>query len=430
MKTIILLLITFSAMTTLAQVQPIPASLSPAEQSMAVARRLIDKNPKNFEAYNALALGLSRRARETSNVSYYTQAEEALKKSFEISPDNFDGERTAVWLLLGRHEFPAALEKAKELNKKMPDDIMLYGFLTDANVEIGNYDAAEKSAQWMLNLRPGNMPGITRAAYLRELFGDVDGALELMNMAYQSTPPSETEDRAWILSQIGHLQLSSGKITDAENTLQQALAIFPGYHYALANLVKVRIEQKRYEEAVTLLEQRYDAARHAENLYDLGEALELAGRKAEARAAFAEFETKSLAESVRKDNSDRELIFYYADHAQQPAKALEIAEQEFAWRHDVFTLDAYAWALHANGNDVEARKQIETALAVGVRDAKLLRHAGEITLSLGDRAAAQKYLQQSAELRAPGSAQAQAMLLHLNVESTKHDKADSKLASD
>jgi tetratricopeptide (TPR) repeat protein len=412
MKTTTNLLV--SICVILAQLAHSQTSLSPAEQSMAAARGLIEKNPKNFEAYNALALALSRRARETSDVNYYAQAEDALKKSFEISPDNFDGERTAVWLLLGKHEFPLALEKAKELNKKMPDDVMLYGFLTDANVELGNYEDAEKTAQWMLDLRPGNLPGTTRAAYLRELFGDMDGAVELMNMAYQSTPPSEAEDRAWILSQIGHLQLTSGKISDADATLQQALAIFPGYHYALQNLAKVRIEQRRYEDAVSLLQQRYDAAKHAENLYDLAEALELAGHGDEARKAFAEFETKSLAESVRKDNSDRELIFYYADHAHEPASALKIAEQEFAWRHDVFTLDAYAWALHANGHDAEARKHIETALGVGIRDARMLRHAGEIALAAGDRAAAERYLSESARLNAPGSHQARELLTRLD----------------
>jgi tetratricopeptide (TPR) repeat protein len=399
---------------SVAQSAPTSSSLSPAEQSMATARRLIDKNPKNFEAYNALALALSRRARETSDVAYYTQAEDALKKSFEISPSNFDGERTAVWLLLGKHEFPAALEKAKDLNKKMPDDIMLYGFLTDANVELGNYNEAEKAAQWMLDLRPGNLPGMTRAAYLRELFGDIDGALELMNMAYQSTPPNEAEERAWILSQIGHLQLMSGRLSDADATLTQALVLFPGYHYALQNLAKVRVEQKRYADAVNLLQQRYDAAKHAENLYDLAEAMELAGRTDDAQKAFAEFEIKSLAESVRKDNSDRELIFYYADHAHQPAKALDIAKQEFAWRHDAFTLDAYAWALHMNGNNAEARKQIETALAVGIRDAKMLRHAGEIALAAGDDTTAERYLRESAELNAPGSNQARSRLAGLS----------------
>ena len=415
-KIAVLLLTLMAALALVAQTTTLPAdaALSPAERSMAQANRLIEKNPKNFEAYNALALALSRRARESSDVKFYAQAEETLNKSFEISPGNFDGERIRVWLLLGKHEFAAAREEARKLNKKMPDDVMVYGFLTDANIELGNYKEAENSAQLMLDLRPGNLPGLTRAAYLRELFGDLDGSVELMNMAYQSTPPSEVEDRAWILSQIGHLQLMSGKITDADNTLQQALALFPGYHYALGNLAKVRIEQKRYEDAVNLLLQRYDAAQHAENLYDLAEALELAGHPDQARKAFAEFETKSQLESVRADNSNRELIFYYADHAHQPAKALELAQAEYARRHDVFTLDAYAWALHLNGRDTEARTQIATALAVGIRDAKMLRHAGEIALSCGDRAAGERLLLDATKMNAPGSSLARELLASLS----------------
>jgi tetratricopeptide (TPR) repeat protein len=391
----------------------VESKLSPAEQGMAQAQRLIEKNPKNYEAFTALALAQSRRARETSDVKFYAAAEESLKESFAISPDNFDGKRIEVWLLLGKHEFAAAREEALKLNRRMPDDVMVYGFLTDANAELGNYDEAEKSAHLMLDLRPGNSPGVARAAYLRELFGDVDGALELMNMALQSTSPGEAEDAAWILSQIGHLELSVGRIADAEARLQQALVRFPGYHYALGNLAKVRIVQKRYDEAVELLRQRYQAAPHAENLYDLAEALQSAGRTQEAKRAFGEFEPKSLLESDRGDNSNRELIFYYTDYAHQPSKALEVARKEFARRHDVYTLDAYAWALHVNGEDQEARRQIEAALRVGIRDAKLIRHAGEIALALGDRSAAQKYLRQAADLNAIDSDLARTTLAQL-----------------
>src|SRR5580693_10542284 len=207
-----LLLLVLGTVAGFAQSPSVPAEtmLSPAERSMAQARKLIEKNPKDFEAYNALALALSRRARETSDVKYYAQAEEALQKSFAIAPENFDGARTHVWLLLGKHEFVAALEEAKTLNKKMPDDVMVYGFLTDANVELGNYKEAENACQRMLDLRTGNLPGLTRAAYLRELFGDIDGALELMNTAFQSTPPTQAEDGAWILTQMAHLNLTIG----------------------------------------------------------------------------------------------------------------------------------------------------------------------------------------------------------------------------
>ena len=401
-KLVALLILSLSAVAFAQTPVAAKSSLTPAEQSIAAARKEIAKKPAQFSGYNQLAIALSRRARETSDVAYYAQAEDALKKSSELSPNNIEGEKIHVWLLLGRHEFPAALEAAKILNKKVPDDILVYGFMTDANAELGNYKDAEDAAQWMLNLRPGNLPGMTRGAYLRELFGDVDGAYEWMDMAYQATVPTETEDRAWILSQMGHLRFIAGRTDDAENIFQQALVLFPGYHYALGNLAKVRIAQKRYDDAVVLLQQRYDAAPHAENLYDLAEALQLAGRTEDSKKAFAEFEIKSIAESSRKDNSSRELVFYYADHAHQAARALEVAKQEYAWRHDVYTLDAYAWALHVNGQDAEARKQIEIALAVGIHDAKLFAHAGEIALKLGDRANAERYLRQSASLHTSG----------------------------
>src|SRR3954466_9643126 len=145
------LLIPIVVVAAFAQTEsPSAARLSPAERSMAQARRLIEKKPSSFEAYNALALALSRRARETSDVTYYDQAEEALKQSLAILPDNFDGAKIHTWLLLGKHEFPAALEEAKKLNKRLPDDIMTYGFLADANVELGNYKEAETAAQTML----------------------------------------------------------------------------------------------------------------------------------------------------------------------------------------------------------------------------------------------------------------------------------------
>ena len=351
---------------------------TPAERAIAQARQMIDKNPRQPEAFNALAIALTRRARENSDVSFYAQAEEAVRTSLALAPDNFGALRARTWILLGKHEFAEAQAVAKALNKRMPDDVLVYGFLVDANVELGNYSEAEKACNWMLKVRPGNVPALTRAAYLRELFGDIEGALDLMARAYQATGVSESEDRAWMLTQMAHLKLLSGQTAAAEKLLEQALALFPNYHYARAGLAKVRSAQKRYAEAVELLRARYQAAPHPENLYDLAEGLAAAGRKQEALEAFAGFETKSLAESGKADNSNRELIFYYADHAHQPEKALEIAGQEYARRRDVYTLDAYAWALHVNGRDAEASKQIEAALAVGVRDPAILTHAGAI----------------------------------------------------
>jgi tetratricopeptide (TPR) repeat protein len=390
------------------------ARLSPAEQNIADARKSLSGNPHQYQGYNALAAALVRREIETSDASFYAQAEAAIKKSLQLVPGNFETEKIRVSILLGEHDFPAALDAAQALNSRVPDDVMVYGLLADANMELGNYKDAETAAQWMLNLRPGNLPALTRAAKLRELFGDAEGAYELMELALQSTSPADVEERASLLTQMGHLRLASGNADAAEKLLQQATSSIPNYPAALGDLAEIRIAGKQFAAAVALLEQRYLAVPRAENLYDLAEALQLAGRQEESKRAFADFETKSLAEAGAKDNSNRKLVFYYADKVRMPVKALEVAKQEYQWRHDVFTLDAYAWALYVNGQDAEARKQIETALAVGIRDASLFRHAGEIAEKMGDALAAEGYLKQSADLSAMGSEQARIPLAGLS----------------
>jgi len=357
---------------------------SPALKKIARLEQAILKNASHVQLYNQLAWALCSRARETSDPSFYDRAEAALAKSLSLAPGNFEAEKIGVWVLLGKHQFAKALEEAERLRKRAPDDVLVYGYLVDANVELGNYDRAEEAAQWMLDLRPGNVPGLTRAAYLRELFGDIEGSIQFLEQAYQRTASPETEELAWILTQMAHLYMMAGKSEEAERVLDQALGHFPGYHYALAQLARLRISQKRYDEAVKLLRQRYAAAPHPENLYDLADALLKAGRSQEARLLFREFEKEALAEAEKEDNANRQLVFYFAKR--RPGQALKIAEREYKRRRDVYTLDAYAWALHVNGRRREAREHMKTALAVGVRDPELLKRAVAIGV---ERAAAQ-----------------------------------------
>ena len=363
MKTLTLLLFTAAAFAA-----------TPAEIAIEKARADIVKHPDHASYHNVLAMAYARRARETSDVQYYAKAEETLQRSFALAPGNYEALRTRAWLELGRHQFAQALETATQLNRKTPDDVIVYGYLADANTEMGNYKEAVAAVQWMLDLRPGNIPGLTRAAYQRELRGNLPGALELMQMAYDATPSAESEDRAWMMTQMAHLQFVAGDLAKAEMCVNRALALFPDYHYALAALAQVRIEQKRYDDAVALLRKRYAAAPHAENLYALAEALEFAGQTDESRKDFAEFERQSLAETSLADNSNHELIAYYVDHAHQPAKALEVARREIARRQDVFTLDCYAWALAATGDYRAAHAQMQKALQVGIKDPKILSH--------------------------------------------------------
>ena len=74
---------------------------------MAAARKEIAKKPVQYAGYNHLAIALSRRARETSDAMYYAQAEEALKKSMELAPADFESQKDPGVAAAGTPRIPS-----------------------------------------------------------------------------------------------------------------------------------------------------------------------------------------------------------------------------------------------------------------------------------------------------------------------------------
>jgi len=366
------------------------ASPSPVDSIVSQAESAIAAAP-SADRYAALALALARRARETEDPSYYPRAEAVIGKSLALAPDNREARRVRVLVKLGEHDFAAALAEARTLNQTGPDDLLVYAYLVDANVELGNYTEAEQAAQWLIDMRPGNLLGLTRAAKLREVFGDVDGALEFLSMALTRTPLAELEDQASILVQMAQLELMRGRAAPAETLVNEALSRAHASPGALHVLARIQSARGRHREAIGAFRRLVQAVPRAGNYFELAHALVQAGQGKQAAAAFAEFERRARAEMANLDNANRELSLYYADRAGQPAAALRVARVELARRQDVYTRDAYAWALQVNGRHREAWREISAVLSVGIRDAQILQHAGIIARSAGDYRSARRY---------------------------------------
>jgi tetratricopeptide (TPR) repeat protein len=126
-------------------------------------------------------------------------------------------------------------------------------------------------------------------------------------------------------------------------------------------------------------------------LYELARAQEAAGQAQNARVTFAQFESLASAPETATDSSTLDLILLYAGDTASASNALKIAQQEIAARQDVWSLDAYAWALYANARYPDADAAVQKAIAVGIQSAQIFDHAGHIAQKLGHMADAARY---------------------------------------
>jgi tetratricopeptide (TPR) repeat protein len=355
---------------------------TPAQLRIAAAMQQIAADPRKVQAYNELAAADLRRARETANPKYFKEADDALAEGLKLDSSDFQLQKTQVALMLGQHQFAQALERAKALNHHVPDDVITYEYLAEANIGLGNYPEAVTDAQWMMNMRPRNTPALMVGAILRTVYGDAHGAIDFLKMAYSQTSPAEVEELAWIDNQIASIQIGLGQVDDATHTLDAAEQAFPHYPYTMENLALVRRSQRRASDAVQLWMDAALMDKDPHVLYELAMAQEAAGRSNDARTTYIEFEKLAGAPETATNNSRVDLILMYAASAATAPNALKTAQQEIAKRQDVWTLDAYAWALYANGKFQEADSAEQKAIAVGIQSAQIFNHAGHIAQKL------------------------------------------------
>jgi len=143
MKTLVCVL--FLAITTLGAASASEGGApSPAELSIAAATKILQTQPNRYQAYNDLSLALLRRARETGDRSYYEQARAAIVSSLRIEPQNFEAEQAQVALLVAEHKYRPALEEARSLNHRMPDAVLIWAYMAEADAALGDYKQAEE----------------------------------------------------------------------------------------------------------------------------------------------------------------------------------------------------------------------------------------------------------------------------------------------
>lgn len=93
--------------------------------------------------------------------------------------------------------------------------------LVDANVELGNYARSVEMADKMVSIRP-DIRSYSRISYLREIHGQVPGAIEAMKLAVSAGYPG-MEQTEWARLTLGRLYQRYGMPDSAMYQFQMAL---------------------------------------------------------------------------------------------------------------------------------------------------------------------------------------------------------------
>ena len=357
----------------------------------------VARDPHDISSRDRLAAAYIQKTRETSDFGYLDRASKIVDQILAEKKD-YEALRLRNLIELNRHNFSKVAEYAREMTGSAPLDPQNWGTLGDALMEMGRYDEARDAFQKMLDIRRG-LFSLNRMAYYRFVTGDADGAIAMMTDAVKSGAPYP-ENKAWCLVELGNMYFKTGRWNEAEQAFHQAIALFPASHAAFAALGSVQAAQGQVAAAIESYSKAQSITpmpQYAAALHDLYLA---SGRKADAQRQADMIDLVAKLEAASNFKANRTLALIFANQDRRLGDSLELAQTDLQVRGDIYTYDAFAWALFKSKRYGEAQTASQQALKMGTPEALFYYHAGMIARALGDQMGAITHLRRALELNA------------------------------
>src|SRR5262249_27250658 len=173
-----------------------------------------------------------------------------------------------------------------------------YGLLGDALMEQGKLGDAVEAYQRMMNLNP-DLRAYARAAHIRWLKGDLEGAIEAMQLAVSAATPTDAESASWVNTRLAFYEFQAGRVKEAEQRCVLARSHQNNYPATLLWRGRIRLGQSRLGEAVDVLRTAVKLNPLPEYQWTLAEALRAAGRENEASGIEAQLRQRGASSDPR-----------------------------------------------------------------------------------------------------------------------------------
>lgn len=331
------------------------------------------------------------KARASFDPGFYNLAEQCALCIESKKPHSAEAMLLRGHVLHNLHQFSEGEALARKLvaQRGLSFD---YGLLGDLLMEQGKLDEAIDAYQNMMDQKPGPQ-AYSRAAHVRWLKGDLQGAIAMMEMATGASSSRDPESSAWAHVRLALYELQAHNTQKASNLIETALALQPDYAPALLARGRVLLSEGKNAEATDPLTRAVQLNPLPEYQWVLMEALRTAGRGDEACAVEGQLMQRGAADDPRT------FALYLATTGHDAKTAMQLAEEECTVRSDIFTLDTLAWALRAAGRIQEAHLFSKRALAEGTQDARLFYHAAVIAVAIGQLKEAEGWFEKAAAIQ-------------------------------
>ncbi|MDQ6794606.1 MAG: tetratricopeptide repeat protein [Chloroflexota bacterium] len=354
-------------------------------------------HPTDFVSATQWGLREIDLGRTSGDVTAYLRAEAAFDAALRTFADNPAAISYKGSVLISLHRFADARDLAKGVLVRQPNDPVALATLGDASLELGDVATAQASYEHVNVLVP-SAATLVRLAHLAFVKGDTTTAVTDARAAapLSAQEGAQGERAAWYQFQLGETLIATGDAAAAAGAYRAAIAADPNSYWAHSGLSRALAGSGDLKGAISEVTAAIGIVPLPDFLARRGDLYMLRhgpGDAAKAQRDYALVEAEAKLAGAASYVYDRTLVLYLANHGLDPARALSLATAELAIRKDVYGYDAYAWALLAAGRPADADAAMNTALAFGTKDAKLMYHAGMIAAALGDKGRARTSLQ-------------------------------------
>ena len=384
----------------------IPPAASAAERVELLQRAARDGDA-DAGVLTALGQAYLQRARETGDPGFYSRAARSFDAALRRDARNVDAVLGAGTLAGLRHDFDEQLRRGLEARRLAPSLVAVLPVVADAQIELGRYGAAEQTLQQLLDVKP-NLTSYSRVSYLRELTGDLPGAVEAMRLAV-SAGGGDPENVAYVRVLLGDLELQQGRVAAARLAYTAALRSLPGYPAGMVGLARADAASGDLGRAAARLRRASARLPLTATLSLLAQVEQARGRDGAAEASLAAARAQQRLYTAAATLPDAETVLFEADYG-DPRRAVELGRRVWERAPSVRSADALAWA-HVRAGDPEAGVTwSRRALRTGSDDALYNLHAGIALARAGRPEAAERHFDLARRGRAALSPRAATLL--------------------